>query len=190
MKIQLHSVLKMRKVDHLFTWKSTRFDNVASFSTYINFPFLRLPSIWREFCALQKIFIITRFVVINSIKVLSFVYLVIVQEREMVTTSLMWVHVPRHWSGSPKIPRKFWLPKREARFLKRSAASWEMDICACTRTWTWPCTNKSRETHVHVLEHSPYHVHRTWREPNLVMYTKCLYIRRRCVVNCTPILKA
>ena len=117
------------------------------------------------------IFIITRFVVINSIKLLSFVYPVIVQEREMVTTSLMWVHVPRHWSGSPKIPRKFWLPKREARFLKKSAASWEMDICACTRTWTWPCTNKSRERHVHGLEHSLYHVHRTSRSPTL--YRKC-----------------
>lgn len=121
---------------------------------------------WREFCALRNIFIL-RFVVINSIKLLSFVCLVVVQERVMVTTSLMWVHVPRHWSGSPKIPRKFWLPKREARFLKKSAASWEMDICACTRTWTWPCTNKSRESHVHGLEHSLYHLHRTSRSPTL-----------------------
>lgn len=48
----------------------------------------RLLSIWREFCALQNIFIL-RFVVINSIKLLSFVCLVVVQEREMVTTSPM-----------------------------------------------------------------------------------------------------
>ena len=159
------------------------------FTIFVNYPFLRLPSI-KQFFALQKLFMITRFVLISSIKTLSFVYFVIVQERAMVTTSLKWVHVLRHWSGSQKAPRKFWLLKREARYLKKSAASWEMDIYACTRTWTWPCTNKSRGIHVHGLKHSLFHVRRTWNKEHKScnVPVKYLYIGRRSLVNCRPIL--